>query len=537
MFELPALIKNVFVSEPEPSVWRSHFETVRGHMITPIAIGATQVLSSVASKLRGTQVQNLAERAFVAVTTSIGAAAGHSIYEEGPRFENVAILSGSVVALGMRQVMKRFSQGMSASAPVNVNEEDTDIAERVVKAVFVGVEPHVTGMSLWALAHQPNMQYFAQSLPFVAFAGNVIMDVATVIKTPGFKIGDLKQLLAKYPEKMLWLALASLAVADQSGSLPRTLETRLAIDSLLLLATAYASSKAISRGTDLALSNASTLTERVENVTSGIITAGLGFYGLNNTFENAEKLADGFQIFMTLDPVQQNGVLIFRSMHRLPEPKTCNAVIMTESALMQYSSPIAEVVYGECRTFTYDAHELKWSLDFCNTLKDASSRANGNIDVLVLNGYSKCDVIRLSPDYVFEGLNESSCMRDILSPDAQIILAGSQTASHSGICSTSLTENVAKLVPGRQVIGFDGQFDQTLMTVNYDGKLHPQGYRLENTHGLSVPVSTTVIVQTPPDPTRMQRLVNQILTKIDEFDEAFQNWKASSIPNEGVVQE
>jgi len=68
--------------------------------------------------------------------------------------------------------------------------------------------------------------------------------------------------------------------------------------------------------------------------------------------------------------------------------------------------------------------------------------------------------------YFWGDSDQTACLRDHLQPDAQMILAGCNTATGNN----SLAEKVSRHLNGIEVVGFSAYFNPYISTTSWDGK-------------------------------------------------------------------
>lgn len=99
---------------------------------------------------------------------------------------------------------------------------------------------------------------------------------------------------------------------------------------------------------------------------------------------------------------------------------------------------------------------------FCRVLKASAREFQKPLDVLLLMAHGNAEKIYLGPSYRFSGSpKEVSCLQQVLTDDAQMMLVGCETARGNH----SLAELLARNLPGREVTGFTTPIDGHTLTM------------------------------------------------------------------------
>lgn len=350
------------------------------------------------------------------------------------------------------QILNLFSypwKNVSTKTPRSIPSEDAAmVILKISQDVFLNVRPHIINMSLWYLSKMINMRLFS------------------IIATSFMGLSHLR------PHKN-WLdtAIATvsmmtsiISVADLSGVIPHKTTYRVGIDSLLFLVTAIGSSRAITEGTHRMFScwNAkeTKTTSKISNFVSGMVLTTLGTAGLGNCFQAGIRLVGGLKKLQTLDPLQKQKALKYRSVDSLNHSHTCNAIVF-DGDQRGYSYPFTEELYRHCKTKTY---EVESPDQFCEALHNAHLNFGTPINVLSFQGHANSEGFVLG--YFFTAdQQEITCMNNTLSPDSQIFLLGCNTATPNAY--QTLTEKMSQGLPGKEITGFSSEYNPFFSTTRY----------------------------------------------------------------------
>lgn len=348
---------------------------------------------------------------------------------------------------------------------------------KVGEGVICGVAPHLINMSSWYLSRMTNMRVFS---------------IIGLLSAVDSQLHSHKSWWDTANAGVL-IATNTIAVADLFGLTPLETEYRIAVDSLLLLATVIGSTRAISEGTRRMFSSwnaeSTKTTFKVARFVSGAILTTLGVVGIGNSFQVGTQLIRGVKIFQTLDPFQKKGILKHRAVHTLSGEKSCNAVIFNDVGKLKELSdivpnPFSESLYEHCETRTYSVESPG---EFCEALIEAKDSFCDSIDVLSLDGHANTFSLILGKAYSFlADQQEINCMKDVLSSNAQIFLTGCNTATPS-YQNLTLTEKVSIGLPGRDVNGFSSFYHPMLITTSFleGGRFLHDNHVPVNSNGLT----------------------------------------------------
>lgn len=189
-----------------------------------------------------------------------------------------------------------------------------------------------------------------------------------------------------------------------------------------------------------------------------------GCCSLRSLHQKSIDLDNSLPIFQKLDSNQKKIVLDNRALHTLGKEKSQNAVLMVGEDRGGDSDLGPHLAYENYNV--YAATEIKSSKDFCSVLSRAheffkkDSSKVSNIDLLFMQTHGSPGEIFFEPSYVFEVKDvesfpeESLCMNEYLSPNAQIVVASCNGAT-SSYSVPSIVEEISQKVPGREVSGFE----------------------------------------------------------------------------------
>lgn len=223
-------------------------------------------------------------------------------------------------------------------------------------------------------------------------------------------------------------------------------------------------------------------TSKVLTCASSVLALSISAYTITSAALDATQFVEGYRIFLTLDNGQQEHVLKYDAIHLLGGEKACSAVHMDRfhyQKLFNFGARPSYVnaLYENCHVRGYN---VKSTEDFCEALSEATAFFRGPIDFLSLFSQATSHSMSLSKTYKFTGSSiELACMNSYLAKNAQILLAGSNTANSKPVGASHLnlehlikddydlylmfknrlnykhlTELIANQLPGRIVTGF-----------------------------------------------------------------------------------
>jgi hypothetical protein len=348
----------------------------------------------------------------------------------------------------------------------------------VGKGVFLGVAPHLVRMSPMYLNRMPNMRAFSRL--------GLLYGVWNQLKEP--RATCLDTAIAG-----VLIATNFIGLADLKGATPLETEYRVAVDSLLLLATVIGSSRSIYEGTKRMFSSLSaegrSTSSKVSDCVSGVVMTTLGAIGIGSSLQTGVQLASGIKTLQTLDSVQKKGVLKSRAVHHLGGEKSCKAVIIDGFfSSLNLPVPFSEELYRNCETRTYGVNS---SSQYCQSLADAKEYFGAPIDVLSLVGHSDNQSQDLG--YFFWGRpRDTICMEEALSSEAQVFVLGCNTATTTGDFQT-LTERLSDRLPGKEVIGFSSYYGPAYTSTSFSkGRFHHDSHFPYSLNGWRLPTSFVV---------------------------------------------
>jgi hypothetical protein len=199
----------------------------------------------------------------------------------------------------------------------------------------------------------------------------------------------------------------------------------------------------------------------------------IGITGLAQVADAIKNIAIGLFALQSLDPEQRYFVLKHRSIETLGGPvKSCRAVIIDGMSSEwggskdDYSWPLAEEIYRHCEVRTYRV-DLNSTVPVCDAAEKGKEALGDPLDILALLGHGDEIGMTLNEYIDFRGSSdETACLKDHLQPDAQMILAGCNTATGNN----SLTEKVSRHLNGIEVTGFSAYSNPDIGTNTRDGK-------------------------------------------------------------------
>jgi hypothetical protein len=349
----------------------------------------------------------------------------------------------------------------------------------VGKGVFHGVLPHLINMSPMYLSKITNMKVFS------------VMGFVAGIK---FQMQPHKSWLETASAGVL-MASNIIGALDIIGLTPLEMNHRIAVDSLLILATAVGSTRAVYEGTSRVFSSWNTeggsTSSKISDFVSGAILATTGTIGFGMCFNKTLDTITGIGKFQELEPEQRLHVLKNRAVSYLGKEKSCTAVVFDGhfNSPMKMPTGLTEVFYQNCETKVY---VVKSPTQFCEALTDARNSFDATLDVVSLEGHANSQLLVLDNDYQFKASSqEMDCLKNVLSSDAQVFLPGCNTAtSHSFL---TLTERVSKNLPGKDVIGFSAYYNPFFTTTSYiKGRFQHDNHHIMSSKGFVNPITTSV---------------------------------------------
>jgi hypothetical protein len=199
----------------------------------------------------------------------------------------------------------------------------------------------------------------------------------------------------------------------------------------------------------------------------------IGTLGLAQVVDAIKNISLGLFAVQSLDPEQQYFVLKHRSLESFGgRMKSCRAVIIDGVSsewgdrIDDFSWPLVEELYRNCEVRTYRV-DPNSTVPVCDAAEKGTKVLGRPVDILTLMGHANENLINLHKDTFFTGSSdETACLRDQLQSDAQMILAGCNTATGYN----SLAEKVSRHLNGIEVIGFSGYFAPQSSTTSWDGK-------------------------------------------------------------------
>lgn len=357
---------------------------------------------------------------------------------------------------------------------------DNDVVGRtteVARGVFIGVVPHLSSISPLFLSRMVNMRVIGVSTLFTNFPQKLCEILAT------------SQSKIKVASSIVEMAANIVGVVDFLGFVPPKLEYRLTTEGLLLLGTVIGSSGAIYKGTKQMISawNAKeSTTSKVAKFVSGTLLTTLGALGLTSAFNHGIRLVN-----MEANPE----TLKYRYFGK-NEPKECKAIIINgrvdgDRFGDKIVFPFSEVLYEKCQTVAYDVRSAE---GFCDAMNSAKDRLNGPIDVLSIQGHGSNFHMNLN-GYSFHVQPEKlRCLNETLAHNAQIFLQGCNTATPTNVGSETLTEAVARFLPGKEVTGFSAYYNPALTTSSYsNGRFTHDSYCPRSLNGWVNPFYSSAV--------------------------------------------
>ncbi len=251
------------------------------------------------------------------------------------------------------------------------------------------------------------------------------------------------------------------------------------------------------------------ITKKILHCADSVMLFSAGTYTVASTAFNVMQFVEGFQVFLNIDKNQQEYALRYNAISLLGGPKNCLAVHMDsfhfEVSTEQGSRPsYVNELYKNCHFRGYDVND---SESFCNALTDAATFFPHRIDFLSLFSHATSRSMSLGKNYQFTGNPvELACMDAYLARNAQVILAGCNTANPenhrtSQLELSLLTKNyphlahelqavfrdtskykhlcelVSQSLPGKLVTGFASELYPAYMYAFFaEGKLHIRSY-------------------------------------------------------------
>ncbi len=351
---------------------------------------------------------------------------------------------------------------------------------KIAGTVLNNVAPHLIPVFTWQLAHLKNFNIITilGSNLYVGYNSYVICKTDKINK-----------------RVLLNAVVGAVNSLDNTGMMPTSKYVRVAVDSLMLVATALGCFDALVDGTRyliVSFSDRGSSDQKVAQLASGLIIIGLGCTAGHSVYQNSRQLWQGLTAFNRLDPEQQVAALKFRSIHELNGVKTCKALVIDGSRpTSRHSAPAIETIYTECSTLTYRVRSAK---QLCQALQKANAHFGKPIDLLVLFGPSNSTGQFLDDKYFFKAAPSDpalACMTQYLKTDAQLVLIGANTAKQVGNTPAYATQ-LSNHLPNKEVIGFVGNYIHFFTTQAFtNGKFYIHSYTW---HGSYL---TRVAIQAP----------------------------------------
>ncbi len=205
-----------------------------------------------------------------------------------------------------------------------------------------------------------------------------------------------------------------------------------------------------------------------------VVSSVIGITGLAQVVDAIKNSVIGIFAFQSLDPEEQYFILKHRSLDSIGGPeKNCRAVIIDGMSSKwgtkkadDMSWPLAEELYRNCdvRTYRVDPNS---TVPVCDAAEKGKKALGGPLDILALLGHGNENGQVLKNDILFTGDSDQTlCLRDHLQPDAQMILAGCNTATGND----PLAERVSRELAGIEVVGFSAYLNPYMSTFSWKGK-------------------------------------------------------------------
>lgn len=319
----------------------------------------------------------------------------------------------------------------------------SSVAKNIGKAVL----PHAINMSPWVLSRLTNMQRVGALGNFFLLMHQNLLLRRQSINPKASSIDSI--------QTCMFTVSSALIFCDSFDVFPHAKVCRVAVDSFLLLTTALGSARALLEGTLLLWSLKDTpQTDKIQRAVTGLVYVGLGGVSAM-AFWNGWKLFQGIKKFDALPPLEQKSVIRHRVIHELAGEKVCQAVVIEGDIKRTGSWPAIEFLFQKCSTriFPIDSNQ-----DFCAALGNATLHFGSPISVLAMSGHSCGGDGQWFENHCFKadaGDPVIACMKEHLTPDAQIFLLGCNTATQTG-ASPSYAEKLSKALLGREITGFKG---------------------------------------------------------------------------------
>jgi hypothetical protein len=326
-----------------------------------------------------------------------------------------------------------------------------------------------------------NLNLFAHAtsavLPMMTRTGSIpcIVDTVTsILPTIIYVLSGLSHYLRSHGEHSQFLAKFSWYLVPECLKVvvPKILgkETTLLADAGVLAAGAIASFRSLQIGIT---GRDRTFDIPYTSMAQRAVFSFIGITGLAQVADTIKNLSIGLFAVQSLDPEQKYFVLKHRSLETLGGPaKNCRAVIIDGfssewgNSVDDHSHPLAEELYRNClvRTYRIDPNS---TVPVCDAAEKGKKAIGGPLDILALLGHGNTDLITLNKRTDFTGSShQTACLRDHLQPDAQMILAGCNTATGTN----SLAEKASRHLNGIEVVGFSAYFSPNFCTTSWDGK-------------------------------------------------------------------
>lgn len=342
-----------------------------------------------------------------------------------------------------------------------------NVIQKTIKigiAILINVYPHIINMSSYYLSRMTNLRVFS---------------IAVLLLSALLRLAHYDKSIHhdKWLDTALYMVVMTtnfIGSFDLAGVFPIERECRVAIDCLLLLVSVIGSSRAIYEGTNRMISSVSVkekrTTSKISEFISGAALTTIGAISFGNSLNQAFSWASGFKKLQDLDSVQMKAVFKHRAIAEQSKNFECTAVIidgmgMNRDHIERIAVPFAEELYRNCKTRSYIVNS---DGQFCNALESARVHFGAPVDILSLQGHANNKLQLLGDNYAFSGnQKEITCMKETLSPDAQIVLLGCNTATITPDVQTTLLDKVSKGLPEKTVTGFNGFYNMWLTTTSW----------------------------------------------------------------------
>lgn len=243
----------------------------------------------------------------------------------------------------------------------------------------------------------------------------------------------------------------------------------LAIHVMILLNQAHTGTSIVTQAASNLYSDIKTpqksLTKKVTLISGSMIMIASGAFTIHATYHSAIRFFSGLRVFLTLDQEQKNSALHYRAIAALGSSKKCHAVIFDSRETGM--SEVESVLYENCHVKGYRVRSPK---QFCQRLAEAAERFQHPIDILSLAGHGSPNSLLLSTYYPFKGSSEEiDCMERYLSPEAQVLLLGCNTAKPDTtvLNKPHMTQKISHTLPKKKIIGATGNIFSNCMRANF----------------------------------------------------------------------